>query len=594
VFGKRSIFRDIEDIPAGNDFRKVLSDAVNESNIMLVMIGPQWASITDNDSNKRLFNTNDFVRFEVESGLKKRDMTVIPVLLLNTNMPESEELPGELLELLYRNAAVVRDDPDFTTDIERLINQIRRIRPVETVLRWSIYILPVVLLTSLAIFAIRRIYPTNIPTSNQPMSSPDASVPLNGSASQPSPGSVSMIKDGIAKKSFSLYEEPDIDSLALARPSKGDLITVLEANPDGTWHKLRLPDGMEGWGLTEDIQILDSIKVGAGYGIRGDFWDVYFTAPLDNPHPESHLGIDARLAATIDWAKTSIDMAMAEMNNKVLVEALIQAFEKGVKVRIVTDNRTGYEAGQKQEYSFPDLLNAGIPIVTDKGSGVMHDKFIIIDEKTVWTGSYNLTNTSNYDQNNNALMFNSTDIAHLYEKEFNEMFEQHQFGRQSPPSETNKLIVNNLDVEIYFLPEDLPFPRILELIASAKKSIRVMALIFSDEEIASEIIAASKRGVRVDGIVEKTFEERGKVGPLYCAGLDFRIDGNPKYLHHKVIIIDDNIVITGSANFSLQGATVNDENMVIVHDSDLASAYNLEFDRMLDYATLPTNVKCSQ
>jgi phosphatidylserine/phosphatidylglycerophosphate/cardiolipin synthase-like enzyme len=592
AFGRRSIFRDIEDIAAGKDFRQVLKDAIQEADIMLVMIGPQWANITDGSGNKRLFDPQDFVRFEVETGLKRKDMTVIPVLLLNTAMPAAEELPAELHELLYRNAAVVRDDPDFPTDLQRIIGQIRRIRPWENLLRWAAYALPIAVLLFLAIFAIQRISSLSS-TAGRTIPTAEADTP-SITAVPTQPGSVQIIKEGIALKAFPVYEQPNTDSLTLSRSRKGDPVSILEANPDETWYKLRLADGTEGWGLAENIQILDSIKVGAGYGVRGDFWEVYFTAPLDNPNPQSHLGIDARVAAAIDGAKTSIDMVMFEMNNAVLVDALLQAAEGGVTVRVVTDDESGLEAGKEAEHSFPDLANAGIPIVADERSALMHDKFIIIDGNTVWTGSYNLTDSSNYDQNNNVLVFHSPQIAQLYEDEFNEMFEQHQFGPKSPPSKTNQLKVDNTDVEVYFTPEDHPFPRILELMKEAKKSIRFMAFTFTDHEIAAEMIAAAQRGVKVEGIIEKVGSNSAasEMGFLYCAGQDIRLDGNPKFLHHKVILIDDQIVITGSANFSINAAESNDENIVIVHDSSLASAYKLEFNRMLGYASMPIDVIC--
>ena len=144
---------------------------------MLVMIGPQWASITDANGNKRLFDVQDFVRFEVETGLKRNALTVIPVLLLNTPMPTPEQLPSELRELLYRNAVVVRDDPDFSTDSQRLISQIRRIRPIENVLRWATYVLPIALLLIVAIFAIQRIFDNN----------PGVNIPLRGTANLTTP-----------------------------------------------------------------------------------------------------------------------------------------------------------------------------------------------------------------------------------------------------------------------------------------------------------------------------------------------------------------------------------------------------------------------
>ena len=131
VFGRQSVFRDLDDIPAGVDFRDVLEKETGECQVMLVVIGPEWARITDAAGNRRLFDPNDFTRIEVETGLKRlgRDNAmVIPVLVMNAPMPSAKDLPESLSQLTFQNAISIRNDPDFDNDINRLIRDIRRSR----------------------------------------------------------------------------------------------------------------------------------------------------------------------------------------------------------------------------------------------------------------------------------------------------------------------------------------------------------------------------------------------------------------------------------------------------------------------------------
>ena len=131
AFGDQSVFRDLDDIPAGVDFRTVLEEETNECDVMLVVIGPQWAGITDAAGNKRLYNPGDYTRIEVETGLKRLEQNramVIPVLVMNAPMPSPQDLPESLERLTYQNAISIRNDPDFNNDVEKLIRDIRRSR----------------------------------------------------------------------------------------------------------------------------------------------------------------------------------------------------------------------------------------------------------------------------------------------------------------------------------------------------------------------------------------------------------------------------------------------------------------------------------
>jgi len=132
VFGRNKVFRDIDDISAGQDFRAKLAQEIDKSDILLVIIGPKWENITDSHGTRRLEDPDDFVRIEVEVGLKNPKKIVIPVLVENTSMPGPEALPKSLRELCYRNAVSIRQDPDFHNDTQKLISEIRKIDKAET------------------------------------------------------------------------------------------------------------------------------------------------------------------------------------------------------------------------------------------------------------------------------------------------------------------------------------------------------------------------------------------------------------------------------------------------------------------------------
>ena len=79
-YGHNNVFKDVYSIPAGQDFRQVLSNWVNKTDVMLVLIGTQWLNLTDEHGNRRLDNADDFVRYEVNLGLRLSEVTVIPIL----------------------------------------------------------------------------------------------------------------------------------------------------------------------------------------------------------------------------------------------------------------------------------------------------------------------------------------------------------------------------------------------------------------------------------------------------------------------------------------------------------------------------------
>ncbi len=119
-FGEAAIFKDVDDIPFGVNFRTYLGQMVEDSVVELVVIGPEWLRATNSAGERRLDDPSDFVRIEIEVALE-RGIPVIPLLVRGSRMSPADSLPPELIELAYRNGIEVRADPDFHRDMDRLI-----------------------------------------------------------------------------------------------------------------------------------------------------------------------------------------------------------------------------------------------------------------------------------------------------------------------------------------------------------------------------------------------------------------------------------------------------------------------------------------
>jgi len=129
AFGEQAVFKDVDAIPPGANYPVMLNEAVARCDVLLVVIGQHWLDAREGDGQRRLDNAADFVRIEVEAGLSRESILVIPVLVEEGGMPPAAELPEAIRPLYYRNAASVRNDPDFNRDMGRLITTIRDYYP---------------------------------------------------------------------------------------------------------------------------------------------------------------------------------------------------------------------------------------------------------------------------------------------------------------------------------------------------------------------------------------------------------------------------------------------------------------------------------
>jgi hypothetical protein len=119
-FGRDRLFLDVDAIPYGDDFRHRINEALNQTGVLLAIIGDRWLDAEDRTAgSRRLDNPEDYVTVEISSALE-RGITVVPVLVGEAQMPAVADLPARLTELSYRNAAEVRSGRDFSSQINRL------------------------------------------------------------------------------------------------------------------------------------------------------------------------------------------------------------------------------------------------------------------------------------------------------------------------------------------------------------------------------------------------------------------------------------------------------------------------------------------
>lgn len=311
-----------------------------------------------------------------------------------------------------------------------------------------------------------------------------------------------------------------------------------------------------------------------------DWIDIYFSEPEAANADSYRGGPDAELAAAIDTAQQSVDVAIHDLNLWSIRDALLDAERRGVRVRIVVES-SNMDRGELQE------LSDEIGLVEDFGEGRMHNKFVVIDGQEVWTGSMNFTTTGAYRNRNHLLRIESEALAIVYLAEFEEMYSDQDFGAQSPAGPGFLTTVLGHSLEVYFSPDDGTLERLVELVNGAQDELLFMAFSFTADELAEAILEAEARGVMVRGVFEGSqvaSNTGGEWGYLDSQNLNIRQDGQRGEMHHKVLIIDGQIVVAGSYNFSRSAEERNDENTLVIASQLVAELFLAEFEEIWELA----------
>lgn len=313
------------------------------------------------------------------------------------------------------------------------------------------------------------------------------------------------------------------------------------------------------------------------------WWRVFFTVPGCGPgrcggvvNPETGLG------GLIRGCRESFDGAFYELSSPVIAGLLIDARRRGVRVRLVM------ERGRMGSLWVRRIMDAGIPVVADDGEGLMHNKFAVIDGRVVWTGSYNPTVNGAMRNNNNALAVESTVLSEIFTREFMEMFDSRVFGNRrergvfAPFMRRGTALVHGTVIRAMFSPEDEIADVLREIIRNARESVRFMAFSFTSNELGEELVRCRERGVDVSGIIERkgSVTRYSEYVKMLLEGVKVKRDCNRFAMHHKVFIIDGRIVVMGSYNFSRGAQLSNDENVLVIENTEIAREYLNEFDRL--------------
>ena len=329
----------------------------------------------------------------------------------------------------------------------------------------------------------------------------------------------------------------------------------------------------------------------------------YFTRQVDNSYAtiENAVSLGSAtndtIAAYILRAQQAVDIAIYNFtDDATIANAINNRYNAGVQVRIVSDGSTA-QMGLA-------LLNPNIPVVeriNASGTGIMHNKFIVIDPDSaanswVFTGSTNWTDNNMYNDFNNIIIFQDQSIARGYRLEFEEMWGGSGAQPGNPngvfgSSKTNNTPLqyvmgpDDIKVESYFSPTDNANGAIVKTMQTTDVNLDYAILAFTRADIADAIIAEDDLFlVLVRGMMEQTSDPASEYAYLVGAGQDIRShEAIPYDLHHKYCIVDhstldsDPTVLTGSHNWSSAAQTTNDENTVVVHDARIANLYLQEF-----------------
>jgi len=234
----------------------------------------------------------------------------------------------------------------------------------------------------------------------------------------------------------------------------------------------------------------------------------------------------------VNDADSSVHCAFWDLDLDDLIKTLGKK-SYSADVKLVVDNRN-YDNQIKGE---------GVRVA--KSSRYMHNKFCIIDNNVVLTGSTNPTDNGVNLNNNNLIIINSKYIAENYEDEFQELW--NGIYASGNNVKYNKINTDIGLIENYFCPEDCKsgsggINRIINLVKNAEKSVKVASFSFTHEELGDELLKADIKGLDVEVLVERRQRnaQNSQYSRLRDFGINIKVDGNKNNMHHKFIIIDNN------------------------------------------------------
>src|SRR6266446_3170619 len=326
----------------------------------------------------------------------------------------------------------------------------------------------------------------------------------------------------------------------------------------------------------------------------------------------------ARLTAFIRAARQTLDLAVYDMRfgdplKAALSSALRDRAEAGVQIRFCYDGdkpvQPNVAAGQDPAPAGTGAFvqSLGYPWRRIAGMKLMHSKFIVRDQQSVWTGSTNMTDDAFMLMENNILEIDSPALADYYAEDFEQLWEKENFDNTGE-IQTAPVPITFSDqsgtARVMFSPGcgSVIDAEVAQRVRAARRRVRICSLLINSGTLISELGNLLRRNdVKVDGIYDRTqmadvyrqWQEvpsnRWKIGALQeiVAGAHLVGENSTPYtptskhdfMHNKVLVVDDT-VITGSYNFS-RSAEFNAENILFIESPPIAETYSAYIDHLL-------------
>lgn len=260
----------------------------------------------------------------------------------------------------------------------------------------------------------------------------------------------------------------------------------------------------------------------------------------------------------IGSAEKSVQLLVYSLRDPTIIEALRRKGDEGTEVTVVCNGKGSRGLGKK--------LGPNVRLVRRHSKGLMHLKILTIDGERTWIGSANMTPTSLRMYPNLVVGLHSEELGQFMSDKGNNM--SHIGQVELFPQQT--FTVGGQDVELWFFPDNDGGPdRLIELIDTAQKSLRVALFTWTRTDLTEALIAAQERGISVEVVIDRT-AARGagkKVTKILDdAGIPVALSTGTHLLHHKMLCIDGTTLVNGSANWTKAAFTQNEDCFIIVHN----------------------------
>lgn len=302
--------------------------------------------------------------------------------------------------------------------------------------------------------------------------------------------------------------------------------------------------------------------------------------------------LEAAIVDFIDGAERELRVAVQEIDHPPIAEAILRAKRRGVRLMDVVleadylrEPRPPAEGKPGVHHPNRLLANAmlreAIDVKADFNPSIFHQKFIVRDGSAVLTGSTNFTTTGVTGNLNHVVVVEERETAQEFRREFLEI-NRGIFGRLSDahgprPREPR---AGGLRLKPLFAPEHAPEMEIMKLMAKAKTRVDFAIFTFAQSSgIDDQMIATAARGVKVRGVLDgkQANQTWAATKGLHAAGVELHLPkrrgSGIRKVHHKLMVIDGEVVVTGSFNYTGPANAVNDENILVigeVEDADPA------------------------